>query len=479
MAKIKYIYIITLILFSGTCVYSQSVQKAIDNFTANQCLNNASIGICILDIKSGNTIAGKNINISQIPASTLKTITSASALRLLGKDFRFHTKVYARGEINSNGTLKGDIVITGGGDPSLESAHITGYPSFLEECTKAIIDKGIKHIKGRIIINDTIFPLPATSPRWMTEDIGFDYGAGIHGLNFADNMFKLKIDLSGDSASIIETIPDNIAGLKIDNHIKLVNTGNESVVGEPILIRREGNGTLSLFGTMEKRNRPVTLYCSTPFPQKQLKDSLVSMLKENGIKISAKNYKSEKEQNLLLDYTSPELPVILKSLLIRSDNMYAESVLRAIALNASLPATPSDGIKCIKELWTESGINISPLFMYDGSGLARNNKVPALLLAQILAYMAPDKSTEFSSLLPRAGEEGTVKHLLAKSRYKGKFAVKSGSMGDVQCFAGYFPADKPEYAVVILVNNYSCGNSTLIKNIETLLINCFSRIQNF
>lgn len=252
----------------------------------------------------------------------------------------------------------------------------------------------------------------------MTEDIGFDYGAGIHGLNFADNMFKLKIDLSGDSASIIETIPNNIAGLKIDNHIKLVNTGNESVVGEPILIRREGNGTLSLFGTMERRNRPVTLYCSTPFPQKQLKDSLVSMLKENGIKISAKNYKSEQEQNLLLDYTSPELPVILKSLLIRSDNMYAESVLRAIALNASLPATPSDGIKCVKELWTESGINISPLFMYDGSGLARNNKVSALLLAQILAYMAPDKSTEFSSLLPRAGEEGTVKHLLAKSGIK-------------------------------------------------------------
>ena len=246
-----------------------------------------------------------------------------------------------------------------------------------------------------------------------------------------------------------------------------------------MLIRGEGNGTLSIYGTMVKRESPITLYCSTPYPQKQLKDSLISMLKENGIKVSAKNHKMKREQILLLDYASPELPVLLKSLLVRSDNMYAESVLRAIAMNASLPATPTGGIKCIEELWSGSGIDMSPLFMYDGSGLARNNKVSALLLARILAYMAPDKSNEFASLLPLAGEEGTVKHLLARTKQKGRFAVKSGSMGDVQCFAGYYPANNPEYTVAILVNNHSCGNSTLIKNIEALLINCFSRIQNF
>lgn len=479
MNKINYISIIALILLSGSGAYSQSVQKAIDIFSTGECMNNASTGICILDIKSGKVIGGKNINISQIPASTLKIITSASALRLLGKDFRFHTKVYTRGEIDSNGTLRGDIIIEGGGDPSLESIHIPGYPSFTKECTKAILNKGIKRIKGKIIINDTIFPLPATSPDWMTEDIAYDYGAGIHGLNFADNMFKLKIDISGDSAHIMETIPQNIAGLTIDNHIKLVNDKNKSVLSEPMLIRGEGSGKLSLYGTMVKRDRPITLYCSTPFPKKQLRDSLISALKETGIRVQAKDCNGKKEQNLLLDYISPELPVLLKSLLVRSDNMFAESVLRAVALNASLPATPTDGIKCIEELWSVSGIDTSPMFMYDGSGLARNNKVSALLLAQILAYMAQDKSNEFASLFPRAGEDGTVKSLMANTKYKGKFAVKSGSMGDVQCFAGYYPANNPEYTVVILINNYSCRNSTLIKNIETMLINCFSRIQNF
>ncbi|MEE0907099.1 MAG: D-alanyl-D-alanine carboxypeptidase, partial [Muribaculaceae bacterium] len=117
-----------------------------------------------------------------------------------------------------------------------------------------------------------------------------------------------------------------------------------------------------------------------------------------------------------------------------------------------------------------------PLFMRDGSGLSRNNKASARFLCEMLRRVYADRDSlgcDFSQLLPVGGVSGTLKSLLGKTPLCGKVALKSGSMSDVQCFTGYYPADKPEYTVTILVNNFVCSRAQLRRNIEQLLVELF------
>src|SRR5690349_13287467 len=54
-----------------------------------------------------------------VAASTTKLLTEGTALRLLGADYRFHTRVYRTGAIAGDGTLAGDLILVASGDPNL------------------------------------------------------------------------------------------------------------------------------------------------------------------------------------------------------------------------------------------------------------------------------------------------------------------------------------------------------------------------
>ncbi|MEG1765707.1 MAG: D-alanyl-D-alanine carboxypeptidase/D-alanyl-D-alanine-endopeptidase [Muribaculaceae bacterium] len=451
-----------------------NLDRDIRKFTSNPLLSHASVGVSVMDIESGEIVGDVNGNISQIPASTMKTVTSATALSVLGEGYEFHTRVFIDGSVGRNGTLKGNVRIVGGGDPTLGSKWIKAKPSFIALCINALKERGIKKIKGDIIIDNSIFALPSRSPLWMLEDIAWDYGAGAFGLNYADNTFDVVLDVSaGDSATVVHTSP-LISDVTIDNKLAIKDNakGYDLTVGDH-------RNIISIVGDVSRKAELMTITCANPFPELSLRDSLIISLEKAKIKISRKHLKVEKESDLLLDYKSPKLEQILHSLLERSDNMFTECVLRAMALNAGQVATASNGIDIVKEYWGKRGLDTNALFMKDGSGLARNNKVSSQFLVKMLAVMMRDNGVgvSFNTLFPVAGKESTVGSLLSNTDYAGSFAVKSGSMSEVQCFAGYYPADNPKYSVAILVNNYHCTRAELIKNIEKLLINIFSSIK--
>ncbi|MGN1238221.1 MAG: D-alanyl-D-alanine carboxypeptidase, partial [Muribaculaceae bacterium] len=180
---------------------------------------------------------------------------------------------------------------------------------------------------------------------------------------------------------------------------------------------------------------------------------------------------------LLVDFRSPLLPEVLRSLLYRSDNMFTEMTLRAVAAASCKQATIKNGVAKVNELWRLKGVDTAALFMRDGSGLSRNNKASARFLCEMLRCVYADRDSlgcDFSQLLPVGGVSGTLKSLLGKTPLCGRVALKSGSMSDVQCFAGYFPADSPKYSVTVLVNNFLCPRSELRRNIEQMLVELFS-----
>ena len=175
-------------------------------------------------------------------------------------------------------------------------------------------------------------------------------------------------------------------------------------------------------------------------------------------------------------HQSPLLQEIASSLLFRSDNMYAEAVLRAVALHDNTFASREMALKSERSVLNAWGIDTDGQIIYDGSGLSRTNHYSPYFLASVLKAAATDSEIGllYPTLLPVCGQEGTVKRLLKGTELEGKIALKSGSMTRVQCYAGYYPAGNPKYAVVVMANNFRCNYDALKKSIETLLLELFT-----
>ena len=190
-----------------------------------------------------------------------------------------------------------------------------------------------------------------------------------------------------------------------------------------------------------------------------------------------RNIKSGSYRRTVYVHKSPLLQEIASSLLFRSDNMYAEAVLRAIALHDGTSASREMALRSERAVLADWGIDLKGQTIYDGSGLARTNHYSPHFLATVLTAAATDPQIGllFPTLLPVCGQEGTVKKLLKDTPLDGKIALKSGSMTRVQCYAGYYPTGNPKYAVVVMANNFSCNYDALKKSIEDLLLGLFTQ----
>ncbi len=409
------------------------------------------------DIDTDSVICDYQSGKAFTPASITKALTSASVLTQLPNDFKFETNIYITGKIKNN-TLFGDIVIDANGDATIESKH---FPANLGLCD-SIVSKlkylGISQIEGKCKINPTNFNVDCgVNPNWEIEDVAWGYGAGLYAFNYKNNTTNIIIK-NGD----IKTVP-----YTKDISYTLLENDNRSID----LMRPFYSNDLYIVGNI---NNNYSNSISIPFPEDVFIDELTKKLSDNDIFI--KNITidgiNQDDKKLIHTHYSPSIHEILKSLMIRSDNLFAESMLRAISKGNSLKHAISEEIK----IWKERGLNTNFISIKDGSGLSRTNRITPLFMGEMLKWMANSKYANiFISYFPKAGIDGTLKSFLANSKLEGKLALKTGSMNGVQCYAGYKLNDegKPTHIIVIMVNNFFCKRSELKKEIENLLLNTF------
>ncbi len=456
-----------------------AMQTAVDRFALHPSLRHGSVGVCVMRIDSGTVVAAHTPDEACITASTMKTVTSATALELLGKDFTFGTKVMAVGKIDRHGTLKGNIVVRGEGDPTLGSRYFASHGSIVDSIVSQVLGCGIKRIEGRVIVDPSAIPYPPVGNCWMFDDLGYDYGAGCFGVCFADNVLNVSLDCSGTEPGDIRIEPMTTR-LGVNSRIRLYNEGDTMPVDYVEAVPDYDTPMLNLWGGIRRGSKRFVQTFANPAPYYTLEDSVMRGLRYADIRVRDKVIPDEKinaDTLLLVDFRSPLLPEVLRSLLYRSDNMFTEMTLRAVAAASCKQATIKNGVAKVNELWRLKGVDTAALFMRDGSGLSRNNKASARFLCEMLRCVYADRDSlgcDFSQLLPVGGVSGTLKSLLGKTPLCGRVALKSGSMSDVQCFAGYFPADSPKYSVTVLVNNFLCPRSELRRNIEQMLVELFS-----
>lgn len=456
-------------------------QDAVDRFTSSKAISRALAGVCVMDLATGRVVAGCNIDKGIVSASTMKVVTAASALELLGKDFTYHTRVYAIGDIDPTGRLTGKIRVVGSGDPTLGSRHFKERTAFVDTLVQCLQAAGITEIRGSIELDRSAIPDQPVPGYWMVEDIPESYGTGYHAINFADNQALVKFTRQWDGTYLAATARE-IPGLRLNCHVREQFKGD--TINRPGLTSRlyYNGGLLQIDGIVARRRRGRENFASwyaNPAPHRLLADSIEQSLSSHDIghHPSTEGLSHHTGDTLqLLDYPSPPLTEILESMLFRSDNMYAEGVLRTLPLAAGLPATTANGVHIVNKLWKSRGLDTDGLAMKDGSGLARNGWATPQFLCDVLRLAYADRDSigaDYSQLLPRAGREGSVKRLLLRTPLRGKIVLKSGSMGGVQCYAGYYPASRPRYAVAIMVNNFPSKRSQVVSQVQTLLLDLF------
>jgi D-alanyl-D-alanine carboxypeptidase/D-alanyl-D-alanine-endopeptidase (penicillin-binding protein 4) len=415
---------------------------------------------------------------SLIPASNLKVITTATALGILGEDFRYQTKLEYDGTI-SNGILSGNIYITGSGDPSLGSSRFKEFPDMdklLEIFSDKIIQAGIKKVDGSIIADETGFDKNAIPEHWMWTDIGNYYGAPAYGININENLYKLYFMPGikpGDSTSVLRTDPV-ISGMEFINNVKTGIAGsgdNAYIYGAPYSYQRFLSGTIPL------GNSEFSIKGSIPVPSYMLIYNLSKRLIAKGIDLSIPQqqikqiFNGQERKNIYI-HNSISLKELVKATNASSINLYAEALLKTVGYKAKKTGNTKAGVKSVREYWGKKGMDTTGFFMNDGSGLSATNAISANTFSQVLYLVSRETyAATFYESLPLAGVSGTMKNLGKGTTVEGKVAAKTGTINKVICYTGYVSIKNGDrYSFSLLANNFDGMNSEIIRKLTRIMV---------
>ncbi|MBB5440887.1 D-alanyl-D-alanine carboxypeptidase/D-alanyl-D-alanine-endopeptidase (penicillin-binding protein 4) [Pedobacter sp. AK017] len=444
----------------------QKLERAFNDFLADPQTRYASTSLLVLDANTGKTLFGRNENIGLATASTLKTITAATAFNILGKDFQFQTTLGYTGQLTPDGTLKGNLVITGSGDPTLGSARYQNKEkAVLDQWVNAISAAGIKRIEGMVIGDDRIFGTQTTPEGWTWQDIGNYYGAGTSGLAWRENQFDIHLQPGqgiNTAVKLLRTVPE-MPYLKLVNELK---TGASGTGDNAYAFLPPYSNIGYLRGSWGMGIGKNGISAALPDPAFDCAYRLQDTLKRLGIS-TAKPATSARLMALngeelpgitknLSSISSPPLSEIVFWFLKKSINLYGETLLKTLALKSGKMAKTTEGAKAEINFWADKGIDRNALNIIDGSGLSPANRVTAAAMGSIL-FMAQTASwfNDYYKAFPE---------------YNG-MKIKSGTINDVSAFAGYYTNGAGnKYIIVININNYSGSgiNRKLFKVLDAL-----------
>ena len=450
-------------------------------------MRGASFSLVVKYVQEGRTVYSYDTDRLQSPASVLKTVATATALEILGEDYRYPTTLEYDG-ILENGTLEGNLYIKGSGDPSLGSSHFApGQNKFLSTWIAALQKAGIKHITGSVISDESIFDTEGVSIKWLREDMGNYYAPGSYGISIFDNMYKLSLQTgaAGTRPVLKGTEPD-IPFIRFKNYLKAAPVSSDSayIIGAPL------DDVRYLYGVLPANREAYVLKGDIPDPALYLARYLTDQLQQKGIRVdgSPSCYRIEVEENRwkkgerkeIVTTYSPTLREIASICNHVSHNLYADALVKTVGLQYKprrneMISSFGRGVQVVKEYWEKKGLDVFPLRMNDGSGLAPADKVSAGFMGELLVYMATESavSDAFIASLPQAGIEGSVRNFLKGSKLQGKAHLKSGGITGVRSYAGYITKDGKTYAVAVFSNNYSCPMSRMTRALEKLLLQLF------
>lgn len=474
--------IIALFAVGGWSQTTTTVQQKLDKIINKNIFETSNISLSVIDLETKVELASHRSKKVLSPASSLKLFTTYSSVITLGKDFRFKTIIGYTGDLFNDGTLEGDLIIKGGGDPTLGSDKVKGSKDFKElkkHIRDVVVSSGIKCIHGDIVVDESIFDSYPVAPSWQWNDLGNYYASGAWGVNVHENQYYVYFNnrnVIGNRPSIHSVSP-KVPKLNLSNEIVVdsSHTGDQAYIfGGPY------NYDKRIVGTIPQGTGPFSIKGSLPDPPYFLgyhikKELDKANIQSQGHRTRLRNSKKNKLTALDTIF-SPTLGEIAKKANVESNNLYTESMLKMVGLEKVGQGSGQNGLASIIRLLRKYKIDTKKLKFHDGSGLSARNLIHSYSIARFLAGIAEDMGTqECLKYLPRGGYTGTVRGLFSNSKAKGKVWLKSGSMEGVQSYSGYIQTKSGKWvSFSIIVNGFTEKHKTIRPQLEKMISTIFS-----
>ena len=474
------------------CMYTaegqtrDDVTEAMKNVLGSDDFKGASVSMLAVT-GDGDTLLCHDSDRLLIPASNMKLVSTALAMHSLGPDYRYGTGIGYSGTIE-DGTLRGDLYIIGGGDPTIGSANPIATPldTLFGEWMGMISDTGISHIEGNIVGDGRFFSGMDGHPTWEVCDAGTYYGTGTSGLSFYENVQDFNVSAGekpGDPVNIEPGYPET----PWMEFIYSCTTGKPGTGNSLYFYPDSFYPCGEMRGTFAVDRQPRTEHAANRFPEYTLAWYFWRFLADNGIEseegpadtgpvfgICAMPQDSLK---IIGRTFSAPLSDIIAETNRKSNNLYAETLMKTLGKEYCGSGCYDSSYVAVRGLLEETGVTGHRTIIRDGSGLSRENLLSAEFLCDLLMKMTLSPSFEdFFNSLPRPGGIGTLEYEMQSVPFsiKDRIRMKSGSMGGVRCLSGYIiPETGAREDMIIfslLVNGYTVPIYRIQRALDSIIL---------
>ncbi|NIQ03447.1 MAG: D-alanyl-D-alanine carboxypeptidase/D-alanyl-D-alanine-endopeptidase [Nitrospinaceae bacterium] len=445
---------------SGTA--AERFRQTIDSLLDQSCQDGLRVGAKFYSLDRNKVLYSRNSDTLFTPASNMKMFTSAMALKKVGPDYRFHTRLYTNGQIRG-GVLKGNLYIKGFGDPSLVTEQMWILVNELKNLP-------IIRVQGNIIADNSYFEGEGRLKTWKPYRGPEAYLAPVGALSFNFNTVTVHIEPGPTVGSPPLVVVDpNLDYFRVVN--RAVTTARKKRRRPLIVTRRgrRGHDEILIKGTLPKYVARKKYYLNVTRPTQYTATAFKKYLEQAGVRVTGKIVQGEvpAHAKLLLDHESPPLADILRGLNKFSNNFMAEQILIALAAQFhGEPGTTENGVLLLQEYMQGLGYAVNQYRMVDGSGLSKENLVTPDQIVSLLQDAHEDLSIfpEFISALGVMGLDGSVVDRMHHSKEAQRIRVKTGTLNHVSALSGYYQSlDGERFAFSILLNDLKCSNGTAMK----------------
>ncbi len=452
------------------------MNRTLDGIFSDEITTGSGAGLVVL-AADGSTLFERRATVPVAPASTLKLVVAAGALDKLGPEHRFETRFAADAPPDSDGTLRGDLWLVGGGDPTLTSDDLRRGVGTLSR-------QGIRLIDGSLGIDATALSGPEQNPRWDPDDLSYDYAAGTSAISVDEDTIEFDVtpDPAGGDAHV-RPVPENDA----IGFTGAIHTSDDTDLTIERQTQMPSFGSVASAGSSDTSSQPRTEYAldgriAQGETQKFYKPVLdipdyvggivAYMLGERRIPLTG-GYRAEAAPAAAVPlwvHRSPPLAGIVREMLVNSNNHTAETLLRVIGEQPGRPGTDGAGIAFEKSELSKLGVPRDGLRLYDGSGLAPSDRIMPLSLAKLIAAVARGPLGDvYVRSLPLVGIEGTVKHHDLHAAL-GRVRAKSGHIENVNGLAGtVLTAHHGRVAFAFILNDPRANADVVYEEVDRAL----------
>jgi D-alanyl-D-alanine carboxypeptidase/D-alanyl-D-alanine-endopeptidase (penicillin-binding protein 4) len=436
-----------------------SIAGALDSIFNDTAFASAHWGVLVRSLESGETLYARNAGRMFVPASNMKIVTAAAALEGLGPDYRYTTRIAAAGVVR-DGVLRGDLVVIGGGDPTISERFHGDVRTVFRAWADSLRAHGVRRITGAVIGNDDVFDDVPLGRGWAWDDVQDAYSAEVGGLQLNEGFVTVRLmPTPGQRAAGVTTVPVSDEWVPVLGSVWMAPADSSPRVR----VRRADSlsavtvsGTLPADTTVEEE---IAVRNNTRFFASVLRQALL----EAGIGVGGPSLDADdaptrgrpESATVLFTHTSPPMREILAAFMKPSQNQIGEILLKTLGRELRGMGSAGAGIAAIDSMALAWGLPRRLLAQADGSGLSRYNLVAPEFLAALLEREARGPLFDvFHASMPVAGRDGTLTNRMRGTPAEANLHAKTGTLSGVRALSGYFTTAAGERMVFSMIVNH-------------------------